>query len=167
MLICYLYGRKESIMSKLRVKYLGNLLGLKWWIIDVDVCAYAEPCKEIDEISIEKVKIILFRKNFSLKIQCKLFRVNFNGRWWNENNYRLCLKVKKKKIKVSKIFSLHIPKKYLPVLGFLMTNWTLELRLDTALEADVPIETVRPGVGVSTAWTRIRRPDGRRYWRQR
>jgi hypothetical protein len=50
----------------------------------------------------------------------------------------------------------HMQHEVVLVFGLLVANGTLELGLDAALEAQVPVEAVRPGVRVAAPRTRVR-----------
>lgn len=53
------------------------------------------------------------------------------------------------------LMSSHMQKQVVFVFRLLVTYGTLELRLDTTLESNVPVQGVRPGVSVSTTRARV------------
>lgn len=53
------------------------------------------------------------------------------------------------------LMSSHMKKQVVLVFRLLVTYGTLELRLDTALESNVPVQGVRPRVSVSTTRARV------------
>uniref|UniRef100_A0A182NX04 Uncharacterized protein n=1 Tax=Anopheles dirus TaxID=7168 RepID=A0A182NX04_9DIPT len=73
----------------------------------------------------------------------------------------------------SMLMGAHVQHKVVLVLRFFVTNWTLELWLDAAFEADVPVETVWPSVRIAAPRTGVGTTDNRRrhchrlWWRRR
>lgn len=53
------------------------------------------------------------------------------------------------------LMSSHMEKQVVLVFRLLVTYGTLELRLDTTLESNVPVQGVRPRVSVSTTRARV------------